>query len=271
MDDDQKFNADQLMSAQWMGVGSGSFNQVFVSRKPITLKINGQAFCQRWVRKKPLERNLQSESRRAVRVWNDIHPEMPALQSPLNRQEWIAPYFGFTKATDLQTAKAVIDVYKQTGRIVVDACGSGNALVHEGQAKIIDIDVALAPRSPASKDFAWREIQYNPVSCGYDVFWDGHLAAMPKTVNVIKTIYYLDQQLGDSTSVRDSLSLAVIELLHPYRKACLPIDASLIHQLAERQAEDAAAKAEQPDYGKARFFQQAPQVEEAPSQHRLSF
>lgn len=251
MNDDEKFNYEQIMSAQWSGVGAGSFNQVFVSKKAFTLKINEQSYHCRWVRKKPLEKNLQSECRRAVRVWNELYSDNPATQNPLNKYEWLAPYFGYHKANDSQAAEAVVKVYKKTGRIVVDACGADNVLVHHNEVKIIDIDVALNPHSPASKDFARREIQYNPVRCGYDDFWDGQVASMPKTVNVIKTLCYLEQQLGELGDIRVMLDLPMVELLHSYRIGHRVIDIETLIMLSKNSEDE---KKLNNGYAQGRFF-----------------
>lgn len=195
-----------INDTQWDFIGKGSYNSVSVSKENLT--ING--YSGRWVLKIPKCSDYISMSNRAVRKWNDLNPNYPAL---ITKNGWIAPYIGNTPASDRQIANKLIDIYRRTRNIVGDAGAAGNNfLVHNGEVICVDVDHAFRRGSFATDLF---EAATNP---GYHNFLNKCLKnGYEKTVNVIKTLFYLEKNISNGDIHDKYLTTNVITKLHAYR------------------------------------------------------
>lgn len=113
-------------------LGAGSFNIVY---KSTTAPYE--------VYKEPLfTTELTDLPDRAVRLWNDINPTMPARLAK-NGKGWIAPFVSGNPASEQEISNALIDIYMRTGRVVVDAFVKSN-FIKMGNGTIACIDIGLA-------------------------------------------------------------------------------------------------------------------------------
>ncbi|MCX7120445.1 MAG: hypothetical protein NTZ67_01505 [Gammaproteobacteria bacterium] len=95
-------------------LGSGRFNVVYVNKK------------NKEVLKKPISaRELTDLPERAVRLWNLINPDYQARLTK-DGQSWIVSLIEGVLPTDDEIAQSIVDIFNQTGRIVIDADVSGN-------------------------------------------------------------------------------------------------------------------------------------------------
>jgi hypothetical protein len=86
---------------------------------------------------------------RSVRIWNEINPALPAKPFEVTikgvlRSGWLCPYIEGRQANDKEITNTLIDIYRRTGRIVVDAIGHKNVLTQSnGRSVCVDIGFAL--------------------------------------------------------------------------------------------------------------------------------
>lgn len=143
---------------------------------------------------------------RAVDVWNKINPMLEAKLSE-DGKGWIAPFVSGVDATSAEVSNALVDIYKDTGRIVVDAYVKGNfKKMSDGTIVCVDIGAALqletrleraAEQSKASLGF-W-DIR------GMKAIYDEGFEKLPKshlqTVNMTKALLYLKLHRPDEQNL----------------------------------------------------------------------
>ena len=210
-----------VKSALWTPIGKGSYNEALISDRELT--IYGRKGY--WVGKTPHdESEMLSASTRAVRKWNELNPEYPAYLSIFGM---IVPYLGKTPATDDQIAVKIVDIYRQTRNIILDAGGRNNFLVHEGKVICVDVDVALRRGSLVSDSFRTERdmIEDYLVGCSR--------AGKPQTVSVIRTLLYLQKHLAPKDIKDEYINLQFIEKLHILRDAKLALTPQIMSGLLD--------------------------------------
>jgi|GEM_PF-2179130 len=200
---------DAVDTATWKILGSGSYNQTFIS----TEYMSSDNFTGQWVLKKPMVDSDSSESAlnttdRAIRKWNLHNPEYPAHKT--SNGWWVIPYFGNTPASDQQISEKVIAIYQKTNNILTDACGIKNFLIYQGRVICIDVDFSLRRGSFAS-DLWLDESRLSDIT----KYLDGWSQYKPKTTSVIRTLLYLDKYLLTNPIPRPALTKpCVAEYMH---------------------------------------------------------
>lgn len=211
-------------------IGSGAFNNVYLSddarfviKYPIRDKDNPD----------PIDDAL-NESVRAVRIWNEINP---ALQATLCEDgSWKAPYLGIARATDEETAMAIVDIFKRTRRIIADGSQPENFLTFEGKTYCVDVDAALLPprlsqrrNSIASSNFFPETSKYK-----YARFWQAceRLYGRYNSVAVIKNLLYLVSCLEPEDIQDYHINYQVISALTSARLKKLAINKALLELIS---------------------------------------
>ncbi|RUR05836.1 hypothetical protein [Legionella sp. km772] len=150
---------------------------------------------------------------RSIKIWNEINPSMPArkFSGRINGRTyngWLSPFIVGRQAYDVEIVSILIDIYKRTGRVIVDAVGARNVLTQiDGSPICIDIGFALKldavygplPRIRDRKrhgdrpDFAgvaqWRTLQLS----NFEHYYDDYKALRPFSINVIKALLFLNR------------------------------------------------------------------------------
>lgn len=212
---------------EWVFLGAGKYNEVFCTSVEYT--IEGQTCC--WVRKtfKDDDFDFDSDSlcnsARAVRKWNSINPTHKAWEI---NGGWIAPYFGDQESTDAEIAQKVVDVFRETGEIIVDAYGFENCLTYEEQVFCVDVDLALHRDSEASDGY------YNNILIkAYDCYASCYQESKPLAIEVIKTLLYIEAQLAFSVIKYDQINRVMVDKLQMFRLEELPISTTMMALLAK--------------------------------------
>lgn len=101
---------------------------------------------------------------RSVRLWNEInsHIGQAKIVNIGNNIGWEAPFVVGQQALDEDISAFVLDLYQQSGRILVDAPSGGNVLkTHDNQLVCIDIGMAVRleqqQQRMISDDKVWRK------------------------------------------------------------------------------------------------------------------
>lgn len=209
-----------LATTTWDYVGEGTFNKTYVSKTPLT--IDGHTVY--WVKKIPKEHRSEfSKNERAVRKWNAIHPDTPAYAA--TEGVWVAPYFGNTPAPDALIADAVIQIYRRTRNLLIDACGKENFLLYKNEAKCVDVDIALRRGSVVSDSYCSRSL---------DSYLSGYArGGRPLTVSTIRTLLYLEEHLTPDEIKDEYITPAFIKRLHVLRRKGFPLTAATMEKLSD--------------------------------------
>lgn len=104
-----------------------------------------------WARRTPMSQNPLTDPERQKRVLAEVEPNMPVF---IHRGKVVLPLFskaaGWQSATKKQIAEKCLDIYKKTGRLLLDAANTGNILSRGEDLVCVDVDMAVRPSSPLS-------------------------------------------------------------------------------------------------------------------------
>jgi aryl carrier-like protein len=186
----------------WSSLKGGSYNYVWRSNfdAPKAL-VDSESYQGPWVLKYAIPSKdsviaAMNDKNRAVRLWNEINPDLP--KAGLYKNGWVAPYLENTRpATDDEIAKKLVEIYRDTRRITLDAATKGNFLTVKDTEKVVlvDMDMALKRRnSTASINF------FKNLNQRFNSYWlDLKLrAAMPKTLEATRNLLYLEDSLTEA-------------------------------------------------------------------------
>ncbi len=202
---------ERIRTASWRKIGEGAYNEVYVSDTELT--INGHT--QKWVKKVPKDTTIPlSNSVRAVRKWNKIHPSPKDQAYIAEGGAWIAPYWGDVQAAPIDIADMVLYHYLNSRELILDACGQKNFLLHAGVAKLIDVDYVRRRGSEASDDLSnWTD------EAGLEHFFNECLKEDPSKgviVSLLRSLVYMEKHLKPEEIKDEYLSptnLAYVRLL----------------------------------------------------------
>ncbi|WP_454781696.1 hypothetical protein [Legionella sp. WA2022007384] len=181
----------------WRKMGKGSFNVAY-SNEQNTL-----------VFKVPLldDKNKNAKldkGKRPQELWNLLNSNLkpPASSYQIEGIDgWICPFIQGRAATDKEISAKLIDIYNETGRIVIDAMGDKNFITiekgpNQGQTVCVDVGLALLlnksnelPKSQTSLD-AWDSYKENVLN---NISSFSYRHSFPKTVRTIKALLFLQE------------------------------------------------------------------------------
>lgn len=224
---------------RWNEVGHGAFNKTFVSVDKFNYEVNGVNYYQHWVLKKPmalkneeLPQKMNATSR-AVRVWNIINPNYPAVALP-KENGWLVPFLGEEESNDAEVEVKQVEIYRSSRRIIADACGYKNFLFFDDDSVCIDVDLATHKDSPTSKRILSELVELGAENSVYEEYWQEYQTKykMPKSVQMTKTLLYLDSQVPAEKICDHHITIKVMRQLHVYQREGLPITDALLDQLS---------------------------------------
>lgn len=239
----------QIKAMKWKELGEGSFNQVHVAKgKDLPLADDkGQSRDHKgpWVRRKALNREGKlSQPGRQKRLFKIIEPKMACRQY---QDCLFMPYYGkedgWHEASDKEKALKCLNIFKRTGRILIDGNILGNIISRKRKVVCIDAELAVRPDSPIGKDALiesfdgfkssddWykglREyLEFDSVSeieldaidaASHDSDCDAEASyeetAFPKTTATLLVLVYLAEYFGEDEVPKKYLTLKRIEEL----------------------------------------------------------
>lgn len=190
---------------KWLFLGKGAFNSVGVSKHPFTIG----NYTGLWVYKTQPKNQSWSEASLAVSKWSVINPDLPAYRVG---NGWVAPYVGDQQANDFQIATELVEIYRRTRLIIVDAFIKKNMLEHKGQVVCVDVDYAIS-RDPRS---VFREIV--DLEDFRACFKDHEKQGYSQSITIIKNLYFLENCLRIQGISNQWLSYKVISSLTGMRQ-----------------------------------------------------
>lgn len=169
----QKTRQKQIKAIDWTLLGEGSFNRVYDSRTPYVLPRDGEkqaasalpstaptapetteaaTAARRWVKRERYKWDPLSHPERVYRLFQAIEPDLPVFI--FKKKALVLPHLGKAvggrEASQEEKAQKCIDVFKATGRIILDAGVPENFFYFEGHVYLTDPDMAVRPDSPTS-------------------------------------------------------------------------------------------------------------------------
>lgn len=177
----------------WTKFGEGNYNTAYKnSQDTLVLKI-------------PKKNNKTDLPKRSVRLWNEINPHLspPAyiLKTELG-EGWVCPYIVGRIAQDHEIMPALLDIFKRTGRIIVDATSPKNFITtHDAQVICVDIGMALEleQREQNSLFTAQRMrrmsitslFEWSRKRTDYTTFFAKSSRFYPQTIDTIKALLFI--------------------------------------------------------------------------------
>ncbi|MCH9757474.1 MAG: hypothetical protein K0U37_09850 [Gammaproteobacteria bacterium] len=223
-----------IMASAWRYLASGGYHDVYCSTEPLT--IDGMERL--WVLKIPkisedIDEKISSISR-IKPILDQINPEDPTFhivgddndrlsvvttssdgsihKDTVSIKEClILPYFGNVQPTPHEIANEVIELYKKTRIIIVDAEVPGNFLKYDDRIVCVDVDHAYQRDSSISKDNI--DEWYDNASSYYS----------DEPTHAVEALLYLEENLKPNEIDDKFLSLGFLKKLHALREECMPI------------------------------------------------
>ena len=128
---------------------------------------------------------------------------------------WIAPFIeGNTPVNDERLANKILQVYKKSANIIIDAVGDGNFLGDENELTCVDMDLAVNYDSDVSNEIIRGVVNNKPTLEKYL----SNFTMLPKSVAMIKTLLYLEQQIDHTDIPKEYLTSILIDKLHLFRE-----------------------------------------------------
>jgi hypothetical protein len=194
-------------TTEWSFLGQGNYNNAYISKdKAHVFKIQHAGLDE--------EQSVPDTPERSVQLWNLINPKFRAeiAQTTLGRG-WICPFIESSnekQPTDKEISNALIDIFNKTGRIVVDAPGSGNFKKMDGTIICVDIGMALQleqrqqvfyqGRLARSMSFASQKV-WGGVEELYHEYFEIYAKISPETVQTIKALLFIQANRPDMLDV----------------------------------------------------------------------
>lgn len=149
----------------------------------------------------------------ACQKWNKINPELPAYHSDV-ANIWISPYLGRNHPTKLRVKTTILDIYQKTGIILANGFICKNFLNKCHHIYYVDMDYAIDPTSPMS-DLLFNQLI---ATRGFDEYFAIPEEDEVEIKDIIKTLFYIEQELRHLVFERAKITPRIIKMLHPFRE-----------------------------------------------------
>jgi hypothetical protein len=239
---------------RWVKLGSGSYNEVFYTKESDALKSTHDYSGPVVVKLRHDPTDLTDAPDRIKRLTNEINPKQPIDIVDFNVSDdqekekrsgsaIVTVYYPnkvpHNADTDEKVAKAILDIYRRTRRIVIDGCIHGNFREHEGQYICIDLGMAWRRGSVISDLERKRYNNLQSNSLKYFFYRAENVKGRLKSSAMVQNLFYLEKQLlqeiKDVKDIKDDyLTYDVVMSLTFYRKNKLKINENFL-QVSERR------------------------------------
>jgi len=192
----------------WEKLGSGTYNNAYINKSgKKVLKIQKKSFGIFKINP------AYDAPERSVRLWNELnphlHPPARVVTFKSGIKGWICPFIKGVQANDDEISMALIKIFNNTGRIIIDAA-SPNNFVTTPKGEVVCLDVGQAfqldPRGeeyyvggrPRRKSItsiaAWIELQDTLIDYLNDK--DNNIIC-PLTMKTVKALLFIKQNFPD--------------------------------------------------------------------------
>jgi hypothetical protein len=187
------------MPKGWKVLGAGSYNTAYVSDDgKSVLKIQkGDA--------------ATDTPERSVRLWNSINPHIPPparLENTDTGVGWVCPFIKGVQASDKEMSGALIDIYNNTGRIIVDATAPKNFVkTPPPDSQVLCVDVGMALQMERREESLFTESirrksvvsldTWRSLSGAYEPFFKQCQVTHPETVQTVKALVFIKNNRPD--------------------------------------------------------------------------
>lgn len=146
----------------------------------------------------------------------------------LKKECCFVPYLGRTVASDEEMLLLVVDTYKRTNRILLDAPSVGNVLQYNDRTYAVDIEAALCRNKSRVSFSIWTH-----TGDSYFDYWAESRKKRPKTTAMIENLIYLESQLSEPQIDPIYRDVDILSRLDHFRENGLPITIETLVFLAE--------------------------------------
>ena len=181
---------------KWTFLDEGKYNRVYVNEEyTLVFKIP-----------KPQDdpvREAYDAPPRAMRLWQELNPEFKDSvylhSDPTLGEGWVQPFFKYKQANDKEIMAKVLEIYLETGRIVLDAICRNNIINLDGKIMCLDASMAVKlPKYQSANDKLGRRGSVISIqlwsllqSAFIDFFSDKEYASQG-SVQLIQALIFLD-------------------------------------------------------------------------------
>lgn len=192
----------EINNVQWSYLGSGCYNEVYKSDRPVLVSSPGKPPFRSFLVFKIVKEtsDVTDTPERSVRIWNLLNPDFPASVHTVTEGNqavtgWVAPFIEGWQASDSEIANKLVEIYERTGRIVTDATAPNNFITTvDGQTICIDVGLALEPRS-LRRQASTVSLDVLDRGCGTSLpCW--HYRGFPSAIQTIKALLYVSHVLA---------------------------------------------------------------------------
>lgn len=203
----------------------GGYNRVYLTQDSVPIFDTDAQWVLKFRKKNYDDKALaMNDPIRAANKWRIINRDMPSYVVDEDAC-WMMPFLGDEPASDDLISQAVIDIYRRTGNIILDACNPSNFVLFDGKAVCIDVDLAIKRDSISSENF-FNNVVATDV---FDDFYDkSGQYGLHKTIEVVKTLVYLENEVDEDAFDYANIDSWIIEKLTVFRHEQVKITPSMI-------------------------------------------
>jgi hypothetical protein len=158
-----------------------------------------------------------------VRLWQELNPHLTPVYVRQSEHGlgWVSPFVSGTQASDLEIQRALIDMFNQFGRVVVDAISPKN-FIKTPDGKVICVDVGMVLQLEKQEErickrsglvryksemslSAWEEEKSE-----YPKYFSDNMCNYPYTITTIKALLLIKECRPDIFNVIFLLSQPVL-------------------------------------------------------------
>jgi hypothetical protein len=244
-----------LKQASWSEIGQGSSNIAVATNSSLAITIGDtQVHTGRLVLKIPYseqelspDESAMDDPSRAARVYAELNP---SKMCKIFETGWVSPFIDDERVSDEQTAEALINIYRNHRRIVLDAYIEGNLRPDDdGQFIVADPGQAIRQDSIPSQQFLQMGKHELPLAAATNY--------MPRTVAVIQALLYTEQHLSIDKIKDEHISEHTLSIVNLAKSGNHPITYALLDSLTALDEADSLSLI--PDIAKNHGFDIAAQ------------
>ena len=224
-------------SAEWRRLKYDSLNWGFISKN----KVDIDGYACYWVLKELQKAGdeLGHPINALVALWNEINPDYPAYETS---NGWVSPYLGVDRPSDRKVAMELVNIYRKTRHIIVNAYLSNAFVLLNHRAVCVDLSHALKGGGDES-NHSNRIKQFLIGEFEHELLQSDARKVRPLTVATILTLLHWDQQVALKQSItKDTedayLIYELIERLHHVSSVHYPITIEHLSFLSEFKEHD---------------------------------
>jgi hypothetical protein len=224
----------QFMGKEWHYLGHGTYHTAYVYRDN-DIEIEGKKGP--WVIKRSIgEQTLLNKPQRIFRLTKEMYPTLPLqLETQEDLTVCISPYVPGVP-NDIEIAKELLRIYRDTRRIVLDGCNSNNFKCFDnGDVVCVDPEMAVRRNSVSSRQY-YRKLKCENISeiakeIDFQEFFNQKMIKYGKNylpLKMITFLFYLEEELAKKEINNDYLRYDIVMSLDYIVAQKIPITEDLL-------------------------------------------